>query len=159
MELALTDERIPIVESLASAEENRAPLTQAWAQVPPAPIARGSITITDAPIPAGIVLPDARLAVISASDLMSRMARHARHRNVDVTDVTFPFKPGDYVVHATHGIALFSQIVRQEVAGRERDYFLLEVLRTATSSTCRSSRWTASRATWAPTAIAPGSRV
>ena len=126
MELALTDERIPIVESLASAEENRAPLTQAWAQVPPAPIARGSITITDAPIPAGIVLPDARLAVISASDLMSRMARHARHRNVDVTDVTFPFKPGDYVVHATHGIALFSQIVRQEVAGRERDYFLLE---------------------------------
>ena len=105
---------------------NRAPLTQAWAQVPPAPIARGSITITDAPIPAGIVLPDARLAVISASDLMSRMARHAKHRNVDVTDVTFPFKPGDYVVHATHGIALFSQIVRQEVAGRERDYFLLE---------------------------------
>ena len=127
MELALTDERIPIVESLASAEENRAPLTQAWAQVPPAPIARGSITITDAPIPAGIVLPDARLAVISASDLMSRMARHAKHRNVDVTDVTFPFKPGDYVVHATHGIALFSQIVRQRGGrARERDYFLLE---------------------------------
>ena len=27
---------------------------------------------------------------------------------------------------ATHGIALFSDIVRQEVGGRERDYFLLE---------------------------------
>ena len=40
--------------------------------------------------------------------------------------MTFPFKPGDYVVHATHGIALFADIVRQEVAGRERDYFLLE---------------------------------
>ena len=37
-----------------------------------------------------------------------------------------PFKPGDYVVHATHGIALFSEIARQEVGGKERDYFLLE---------------------------------
>ena len=45
---------------------------------------------------------------------------------MDITEVTFPFKPGDYVVHATHGIALFAQIVRQEVGGRERDYFLLE---------------------------------
>lgn len=50
---------------------------------------------------------------------------HTRRR-VDITEVTFPFKPGDYVVHATHGIALFAQIVRQEVGGRERDYFLLE---------------------------------
>ena len=30
------------------------------------------------------------------------------------------------MVHATHGIALFSDIVRQEVDGKERDYFLLE---------------------------------
>ena len=54
-------------------------------------------------------------------------AKRARaRRRVDITEVTFPFKPGDYVVHATHGIALFAEIVRQEVAGRERDYFLLE---------------------------------
>ena len=55
------------------------------------------------------------------------MAKHAKRvKKIDPTSVTFPFKPGDYVVHATHGIALFSQIVRQEVAGRQRDYFLLE---------------------------------
>ena len=30
------------------------------------------------------------------------------------------------MVHATHGIALFSEIVRQEVGGKERDYFMLE---------------------------------
>ena len=126
MKLSLTDERIPIVESLGSDPANAAPLTKAWADVAPTPLPRGSVIVTDAPIPAGIVMPDARLAVISAGDLMSRMAKHGKRRNVDVTDVTFPFKPGDYVVHATHGIALFSQIVRQEVAGRERDYFLLE---------------------------------
>lgn len=45
---------------------------------------------------------------------------------MDITQITFPFKPGDYVVHATHGIALFSEIARQEVGGKERDYFLLE---------------------------------
>ena len=52
--------------------------------------------------------------------------RNQRRRKVDITEVTFPFKPGDYVVHATHGIALFAEIVRQEVGGKERDYFLLE---------------------------------
>ncbi len=126
IELTLTDEHIPIEESLGNAPENAAPPTPEWAQAKPQPINIGRVTMTDAPIPAGVILPDARLAVVSAGDLTSRMAKHGRRRgNVDVTDITFPFKPGDYVVHATHGIALFSSIVRQEVAGRERDYFLL----------------------------------
>ena len=87
------------------------------------------MTFIDLPLPAGVVVPEAQLAVLSIADLNARMdARRGRktRRRVDVTEVTFPFKPGDYVVHATHGIAHFTAIVRQEVAGRERDYFLLE---------------------------------
>ena len=86
------------------------------------------MTFVDAPIQQGCVIPDAHLAVFSIADLNARMdAKRGRtRRRVDITEVTFPFKPGDYVVHATHGIALFAQIVRQEVGGRERDYFLLE---------------------------------
>ena len=86
------------------------------------------MTFVDVPIPSGVVVPEAHLAVFSLADLNARMdAKRARaRRRVDITEVTFPFKPGDYVVHATHGIALFAEIVRQEVAGRERDYFLLE---------------------------------
>ena len=119
LELRFTDESIPVVESLGTAAENNDP------QVPP--LERGRVTFTDAPVPAGIVVPTAGLAIFSVSDLASRTARTRRRaRRVDPTSVTFPFKPGDYVVHATHGIALFSEIVRQEVAGRERDYFLLE---------------------------------
>ena len=119
LELRFSDENIPFVESLGTAAENNDP------QVPP--LARGQVTFTDAPVPAGIEIPAARLAVLSVSDLTSRTAKARRRaRRVDPTSVTFPFKPGDYVVHATHGIALFSAIVRQEVAGRERDYFLLE---------------------------------
>ena len=87
---------------------------------------RGTVTFTDLPVPAGVVVPSARLAILSVGDLTARTARRGRGKRVDVTAVTFPFKPGDYVVHATHGIALFSDIVRQAVDGRERDYFLLE---------------------------------
>ena len=112
--------------SLGSDAENRIPCTPVGAEQPEAPLPRGPIVVTDAPIPAGVVVPDARLAIISVSDLQSRMAKHGKRRNVDVTDITFPFKPGDYVVHATHGIAHFTAIVRKEVAGKERDYFLLE---------------------------------
>ena len=91
-------------------------------------ISRGRVTFVDAALPQGVVVPDANLAVFSIADLNARMdANRARsRRKVDITQITFPFKPGDYVVHATHGIALFSEIARQEVGGKERDYFLLE---------------------------------
>ena len=157
MELSFTDESIPFEESLQTAPENltngpasfvmakeagpfvRSAAAQRKADrlnargigddAPTVPtLTRGRVTFVDAPIPSGVVVPSAHLAVFSLADLNARMdAKHGRtHRRVDVTEVTFPFKPGDYVVHATHGIALFDSIVRQEVGGKERDYFLLE---------------------------------
>ena len=121
LKLNFTDESIPLMESLGAASENQASDGKVT------PLKHGMVTFTDLPVPAGIVIPSARLAVLSVSDLTSRMAKGRKaRRRVDPTSVTFPFKPGDYVVHATHGIALFSDIVRQEVGGRERDYFLLE---------------------------------
>ena len=149
LELSFTDEGIPFEESLQVAPENtgavgeRVQVTLLKRDADPlnargldgaAPtvptITRGRVTFADAPLPAGTVIPEAHLAVFSLADLNARMdARRAQgrsRRHVDITQVTFPFKPGDYVVHATHGVALFSEIVRQEVGGKERDYFLLE---------------------------------
>lgn len=154
LEMRLNDEHIAFVESLTCAPENRAQSVttglvpasvdagwpaeavepsevgeagEAGKLVEPAPLKRGFVSFIDAPVPAGIVITEAKLAILSISDLRSRSAKHhKRARRVDPTSVTFPFQPGDYVVHATHGIALFTQIVRQEVGGRERDYFLLE---------------------------------
>ena len=139
LELTFNDEQIAFTESLGTAPENRAPVVVeggsktdraaagAIRAAKPAPLERGMVTFIDAPVPAGVVIPGAGLAVLSVSDLTARMAKSRRRvRRVDPTSVTFPFKPGDYVVHATHGIALFADIVRQEVGGRERDYFLLE---------------------------------
>lgn len=78
-----------------------------------------------ADIPAGFVVPDARLAVVSVDDAFPRSQRRSQ-ASVDPTALTFDFKPGDYVVHATHGIALFREMTRREVLGAERDYLLLE---------------------------------
>ncbi len=92
-----------------------------------AALEEGVLNIGDVDVPAGFLVPDARLAVVSIDDLSRRSARAGarRARRVDITETSFPFAPGDYVVHASHGIALFSGFVRQEVAGTERDYMLL----------------------------------
>ncbi len=89
----------------------------------------GVLNIGDVDVPAGFLIGDAHLAVVSIDDLSGRSTAHGasrrRARRIDVTETSFPFAPGDYVVHANHGIALFSEFVRREVAGVERDYMLL----------------------------------
>jgi transcription-repair coupling factor (superfamily II helicase) len=82
------------------------------------------VHIAVADIPAGFVVPDARLAVVSVDDAFPRAAR--RSLVSDMTLLTFDFRPGDYVVHATHGIAHFRAVVRREVGGVPRDYLHLE---------------------------------
>ena len=83
------------------------------------------VTLAVADVPAGYVLPGARLAVISIDDIFPRAAER-RRQLADPTKLTFAFEPGDYVVHEVHGIALFRELVRQSVLGGERDYLLLE---------------------------------
>jgi transcription-repair coupling factor (superfamily II helicase) len=89
-------------------------------------LARGIVQVTVADIPAGYVVPDARLAVVSVDDAYPRAAKRD-YRGADAaSQLSFEFKPGDYVVHATHGIALFREMTRKAVLGAERDYLLLE---------------------------------
>jgi transcription-repair coupling factor (superfamily II helicase) len=82
------------------------------------------VHMTTADIPAGFVVPDAHLAVVSVDDAFPRSAR--RSPVAEMAQVTFDFKPGDYVVHATHGVALLRAVVRREMLGAERDYLHLE---------------------------------
>ncbi|MGN0301798.1 MAG: DEAD/DEAH box helicase, partial [Anaerotardibacter sp.] len=86
---------------------------------------RGMVTVVDVDIPLGMIFPAMKLALVSLADTQGSMTAR-KTRRVDVTEITFPYKPGDCVVHAAHGIALFKEIVRQEVGGSERDYLLLE---------------------------------
>ncbi len=109
-ELAFGDYSIPFVETLdkgGKALDNR------------------YLNITDIDVPSGFIIPDAKLAIISIGDLSRRGSGKQSAKKIDITEVTFPYQPGDYVVHSTHGIALFKGMVKQETAGVERDYLLL----------------------------------
>ena len=86
---------------------------------------RGVVNVVDVDISLGMIIPKAKLAMISLSDTQGAQA-HRANRRVDVTEVTFPYKPGDYVVHAAHGIAYFAGLVRREIDGTERDYLELK---------------------------------
>lgn len=113
MKLSLVDLGIPINEVLDVVGDASPKLK------------RGQVNIVDADIPLGMIFPAAKMALVSLSDTQGAMATRKRSR-IDVTEITFPFKPGDYVVHAAHGVAFFRDIVRQDVGGSERDYLLLE---------------------------------
>ena len=115
LKMRFLDESIPFVEVLEADAKDEAGVFES-----------GVVTFVDAPIPAGVVVPSAHLGVFSIADLSSQLKKQRRPRRIDPTTTTFPFKPGDYVVHARHGIALFTGIVRQEISGKERDYFLLQ---------------------------------
>lgn len=86
---------------------------------------RGVVNIVDVNIPLGMIFPAAKLALVSLADTQGSMSVRTTKR-VDITDITFPYKPGDYVVHAHHGVAFFRDLVRRDVGGIERDYLLLE---------------------------------
>ena len=113
MKLSLVDLGIPINEVLDVVRDASPKLK------------RGQVNIVDVDIPLGMIFPAAKMALVSLSDTQGAMATRKRSR-IDVTEITFPFKPGDYVVHAAHGVAFFRDIVRQDVGGSERDYLLLE---------------------------------
>ena len=117
MRYTLSDAHIPFVIRLDYATEDEKATTD--------DLADGMVNLVDTDIPSGFIIPEAGLAIVSLSDASSRVAHRTARREVDPTSLTFPYKPGDYVVHAMHGVALFSDIVRQEVAGVERDYLLL----------------------------------
>ncbi len=113
IKLSLVDLGIPINEVLDVVGDDSAKLR------------RGQVNIVDVDIPLGMIFPAAKMALVSLADTQGYMATRKRSR-IDVTEITFPYKPGDYVVHAAHGVAFFRDIVRQDVGGSERDYLLLE---------------------------------
>ena len=87
---------------------------------------RSVVNVVDVDIPLGMIFPKAKLALVALSDTQGTQASSRVRRRLDITDVTFPYKPGDYVVHAAHGVAFFKELVRREIDGTARDYLLLE---------------------------------
>ena len=151
LKLRFNDEGIPFVESLGADPENRATV-RSGEKVKP--LRHGMVTFTDLPVPAGIVIPSARFAVLSVSDLTARMARSRRsRRRVDPTSVTFPSSLVTtwFTPHTVSRSSRTSCVRRWQGASATTSCLSMRV---ATSFSCRLSRSIASRATWAPTGAA-----
>ncbi len=93
----------------------------------------GVVTVLTGALGPGFVVPDARLAVLTESDLtgstgagtstkdMRRMPSRRRNQ-VDPLQL----RPGDHVVHEQHGVGRFVEMVQRTVQGATREYLLLE---------------------------------
>lgn len=92
----------------------------------PAP---GNVLVIGRSMSAGVEYPDIRLAVVSQSKSISQSSekkRKPRHKAGkllrDISDLT----PGDYVVHAAHGIGVFKGIVKREIQNITKDYIQIQ---------------------------------
>ena len=75
----------------------------------------------------GFVAPDLDLAVLGEQAIAGRRRAHraGRGRRRETDEQYRELKPGDFVVHRTHGIGRFEGLVHREMAGVERDYLLV----------------------------------
>ena len=81
-----------------------------------------------APLSSGFILPGAKVAVLSESDVSGRRTAHRRARpRARPTDGFFDdLAPGSYVVHRQHGVARYAGTTTRAIGGTTRDYLVLE---------------------------------
>ncbi|MGI8797057.1 MAG: transcription-repair coupling factor [Acidimicrobiia bacterium] len=87
------------------------------------------VEIVVAPLERGVVMPQAKLALVAEADLTGRRRVHrapSRRGAQRTTDFYDALEPGDFVVHHQHGVGRYAGMVNRAIAGVERDYLLLE---------------------------------
>ena len=94
-----------------------------FAQYSEKPAFSAGVTVTDLTLSSGFEYPDEKAAVIAHARAAAPARKVKRRRRAgeavrSLSDLT----EGDYVVHATHGIGVFSGIVKREVLGVTKDY-------------------------------------
>lgn len=130
MKLSLLDHGLTFQEVLDVLDEvtqdKNTPLSEETPGAAKRRLRKNVVNVVDTDIPLGMIIPKAKLALVSLSDTQGAQTASRTRRRIDITEITFPYKPGDYVVHAAHGVAYFRELVRQEIDGTARDYLLLE---------------------------------
>ena len=84
--------------------------------------------IVVATVDRGFVLPRAKVALLTESDVTGRRRPHrqARTRARPVDGFFDDLAPGSYVVHRQHGVTTYGGMVTRTMGGATRDYLLLE---------------------------------
>ncbi len=88
----------------------------------------GEIVITFGNQLKGFEYPDLKLCVISDKDVFGeakrklKIRKKSKQKGIGKIKSFAELKPGDYVVHANHGIGIYKGIKQIEAAGHKRDY-------------------------------------
>ena len=100
----------------------RAGLPAAWMDAVSA-VNPGTVVVTLGALSAGFELPEANFALITHGRMTEvKRKRVKRDKNSKEISSLSELAPGDYVVHATHGIGLFEGIHKLEMNGVTKDY-------------------------------------
>ncbi|MCL2679999.1 MAG: transcription-repair coupling factor [Coriobacteriia bacterium] len=93
------------------------------------------VHIIESDLSGGFIAEPAHFALLTTAEIFPRVRAAGTASAADAatsitsrdtTKLTFDFVPGDYVVHETHGIALFKQVAQRAVDGVSRDYLFLQ---------------------------------
>lgn len=91
--------------------------------------AKGLVQVLPGHLTAGCSFPFARFAVLSSRrhGLDEQAAeKKKRKKSKDALSSLSDIKPGDYVVHQSHGIGMYAGIQRLEVQGATKDYLKIQ---------------------------------
>ena len=89
---------------------------------------RPGAVVVAAPVVSGFVLPEAKVAVLSETDVTGRRVPHRRARpRARAADGFFDdLEVGSFVVHRQHGVARFDGVTTRTMGGTTRDYLILQ---------------------------------
>ena len=90
-------------------------------------VALGEVVITFGNLLKGFECPEYKVCVISDKEVFGEAKRRlskrkAKSKGVSKIKSFSELKPGDYVVHANHGVGVYKGIKQIEVGGHKRDY-------------------------------------
>jgi transcription-repair coupling factor (superfamily II helicase) len=104
-----------------AAEGVHAPVVAAAPGTPGAVVVAAAIT-------SGFILPDAKVAVLSETDVTGRRMppRRARPRARAADGFFDDLEAGSFVVHRQHGVARFEGVTTRTMGGTTRDYLILQ---------------------------------
>ncbi|MGB6198305.1 MAG: transcription-repair coupling factor [Candidatus Acidiferrales bacterium] len=88
-----------------------------------------ALMLVRAPLDAGFMAPDAKLALYGSGDLLDALPSKSKPRPRSKTATFFSdlgdWKPGDYVVHLDHGIGRFENLQQMESGGSRGEFLRL----------------------------------
>ena len=99
----------------------------------PSAAMKGTVTVTVGALSAGFDLPDSGFVLIThGRTAQARTRKIKRDKNSQEISSLSELSPGDYVVHAAHGIGIFEGIHKLEMNGIVKDYIKVRYARSDT---------------------------